>query len=166
MSSAPACGFVPCPVCVCVCAHGQPGRLHAPPHPIALCLPSSLLIHPPLFSLPFSLWLSFGLPDLPWARHHLCDLCFQGFCIPPPALPPLAILHRLLLNTCRASVCGTGWKPLCPHKLPWPRALGEPSEGPVDCVRGGGWRGWCSRCSCFQQEQQLRAGGAGVAVAD
>ena len=107
-------------------------------HPTALCLPSSLLIHPPLFPLPFSLLLSFGLPDLPWARHHLCDLCSQGLCISPPALPPLAILHRPLLNTCRASVCGTGWKPLSPHKLPWPRALGEPSEGPVDCVRGGG----------------------------
>lgn len=132
--------FVPCLVCLCLCVCTRVRVLADSLERLwllmAACslrrLPFSLVHFSPL-SLPFSLLLPLCPPDLPLARHHLCNLCSQGLCIPSP--PPPATLPWLPSNAYHASVCGAGWKPLSPHSL-GPGLWGSP-EGPADCVKEG-----------------------------
>lgn len=120
--------FVPCLVCLCLCVCTRVRVLADSLERLwllmAACslrrLPFSLVHFSPL-SLPFSLLLPLCPPDLPLARHHLCDLCSQGLCIPspPPPQPPcpgspqmptmlqfVGLVGSLCLPTALALGCG------------------------------------------------------------
>ena len=134
--SARARGFMPChALCARVCSlTAWQAACPTPPHRPVSRSPS--LTHPPLFRLPVSLSLSFGLLDLPWARHHLCDLCSQGLCIPPPPYPlsrpaPAPLKHLPYFSL---------WGRL-EASLPLQAAL-APGSGGAFRGPGGRWEGW------------------------
>lgn len=142
MSSAHLRGFVPCPVCVCL--RVSTDSLVRVWLLMAACSPPPT---PAPCPFSFSLIHSFSLSLSPSAsRSHSALLTCRGpgttsvtsvlrvfVYLPPPHLshPTPAPLTRLpcvsLWGRLEASV------PL----QPWPRVLGRPSEGPVDCVREG-----------------------------
>ena len=140
MSSPRLRGFVPCPVCVCL--RVSTDSLVRVRLLMAACPPHT---RPVSFLVLFHSFYSLSLSPSASRSHSALLTCrgpgttsvtsvFRVFVyLPPPHLshPAPAPLRRL------PCVSLWAWLEASVPLQPWPRVLGQPSEGPVDCVREG-----------------------------